>query len=56
LFSMISLMNSGTPSDDLASLETSLNELILRSLSTVKAAGTRAENAKKDDKPKDPEK
>jgi len=56
LFSMISLLHSATPTEELASLETALNELIVRSLATVKAAGTRAENAKKDDKPKDPEK
>jgi len=53
LFSMISLLKSNTPSDDLVALEASLNEHIVRSLSTVKAAGTRAENAKKEDKPKD---
>lgn len=49
LFSMISLLNSGTPNADLTALETALNELIVRSLSTVKAAGTRAENAKKEE-------
>lgn len=46
LFSMISLLQSETPSEDLMTLETSLNELINRSLSTVKATGTRIENAK----------
>jgi len=52
LFSMISLLNSGTPGEELTALETALNELIVRSLATVKAAGTRAENAKKEeDKP-----
>jgi hypothetical protein len=56
LFSMIALLNSSTPSDTLTALETALSELIVRSLATVKAAGTRAENQKKDDKPKDPEK
>ena len=52
LFAMISLLNFGTPSDTLTTLEAALNELIVRSLATVKAAGTRAENAKKEgDKP-----
>jgi hypothetical protein len=49
LFSMISLLNSGTPGEALTALETALNELIVRSLSTVKAAGTRAENKKKEE-------
>lgn len=49
LFSMISLLQSTTPTDELAALETALNELIVRSLSTVKAADTRAENAKKEE-------
>ena len=49
LFSMISLQNSGTPSEELTILEAALNELIVRSLATVKAANTRVENKKKDD-------
>lgn len=49
LFSMISLQQSVTPSDELDVLETALNELIVRSLTTVKAAGTRAENQKKEE-------
>jgi len=51
LFSMISLLNFGTPNEELASLETALNELIIGSMATVKATGTRAENLKKEDKP-----
>jgi hypothetical protein len=47
LFSMISLLQSNTPSDALKAIETALNELIIRSLSTVKAADTRAGNQKK---------
>lgn len=48
LFSMISLLNSAMPSENLTSLETALNELIVRSLATVRAADTRKENAKED--------
>ncbi len=49
LFSIISLTHEATPADELAALEAALNELIVRSLSTVKAAGTRAENKKKEE-------
>ncbi len=49
LFSMISLLQSATPTESLASLETALNELIVRSLATVKAADTREENQKKEE-------
>lgn len=49
LFSMISLLNSGTPSEELTTLETAINELIVRSLATVKAADTRAENLKNEE-------
>lgn len=52
LLSIIALLQSGTPSRDLSALETALNELIVRSLSTIKAAGTRAENAKKEEEDK----
>jgi hypothetical protein len=46
LFSMISLLQSATPTPELAAIEPAINELIVRSLSTVKAADTRAENKK----------
>lgn len=46
LFAMISLLQSATPTPELAATETAINELITRSLATVKAADTRAENKK----------
>ncbi len=49
LFSIISLTQEAIPADELATLEALLNELIVRSLATVKAAGTRAENKKKEE-------
>ena len=50
LFSMISLLQSATPTPELAATETAINELIVRSLSTVKAADTRADNKKGEEK------
>jgi len=47
LFQIISLQEISAPSEDVTSLIASINELIVNSLSTVKASGTRAENAKK---------
>lgn len=49
LLSMISLLQSTTPTNELSALGTAMNELIVSSLATVKAAGTRAENAKKEE-------
>lgn len=49
LLSMISLLHSNAPEPVLATLETSLNELIVRSLATVKASNTRADHRKKED-------
>lgn len=46
LFSLISLLNASTPSNDLAMLETTLNELVVKSLASVKAADTRTEKQK----------
>ncbi|NVO10322.1 MAG: hypothetical protein HXX16_10205 [Bacteroidales bacterium] len=47
LFTLISLLNTSAPSRDLSTLESVLNELIVRSLSTVKANETRSENQPK---------
>ena len=47
LFQIISLQEISAPSADVTALIASLNELIINSLSTVKATGTRAENKKK---------
>ncbi|MEI6754061.1 MAG: DUF6261 family protein [Paludibacter sp.] len=47
LFQIISLQEIAAPSADVIALIAALNELIINSLSTVKASGTRAENAKK---------
>jgi len=55
VFSMIALIHANTPDPVLAELEASLNELIVRSLSTLKAAGTRNENQKKNAGPGDVE-
>lgn len=48
LFGMISLLNTNDDATaELKAAETALNALIVSSLATVKAAGTRAENTKK---------
>ncbi len=47
LFQIISLQEISAPSEDVTTLIASINELIVNSLSTVKASGTRAENKKK---------
>ena len=46
LYSMVWLLNKGTSSEDLKELQNSLNELIVLSLATVKAAITRSKNKK----------
>ncbi len=50
LFAYVTIINKGTPSDVLAALEVSINDLIVTSLATVKAAGTRTDNQKTDEK------
>ena len=47
LFQIISLQEIAAPSADVTTLIAAVNELISNSLSTVKAAGTRAENLRK---------
>ncbi len=47
LFQIISLQEISAPSADVTALIAALNEHITASLATVKASGTRAENAKK---------
>ena len=49
MFQFIGLQQIAAPSDDLTALIATLNELIVTSLSTVKASDTRAENNKKND-------
>jgi hypothetical protein len=46
MFSMISLLNSSAPNEDLTAVENSLKELISTTLSSVKASRTRIKNAK----------
>jgi hypothetical protein len=47
LFTFISLLSSSAPTRDLTDIESVLSELIVRSLSTVKANETRSESQKK---------
>jgi hypothetical protein len=50
LFAYVTIVNKGTPSDVLTALEVSINDLIATSMATVKAAGTRTDNQKTDEK------
>ena len=47
LFQIVSLQEISAPSADVTALISSLNELVITSLSTVKASDTRSENIKK---------
>lgn len=49
MFQFIGLQQIAAPGDDLTALIAKLNELIISSLSTLKASDTRAENSKKND-------
>jgi len=49
MLQFIGLQQIAAPSDDLTALINELNELIVSSLSTVRASDTRAENTKKKD-------
>lgn len=49
MFQFIGLQQIAAPGDDLTALINTLNELIVSSLSTLKASDTRAENSKKDE-------
>ena len=49
MFSMVNLTMEDDDSAELAALAASINELIVKSLATVKAAGTREENTKTDE-------
>ncbi len=53
MFQFVGLQQIAAPSDDLTALINTLNELIVTSLSTLKASDTRAENSKKADENKD---
>ncbi len=52
LYNFITLLQVGKANPELAALEISLNELVVKSLATAKAAKTRAENKKKAEKKK----
>lgn len=47
LFQILSLQETAAPSDELSALNAAINQLITTSVASVKAADTRAENAKK---------
>lgn len=53
MFQFVGLQQIAAPSTDLTSLIATLNELIVNSLSTIKASDTRAENIKKNAAGKD---
>jgi hypothetical protein len=52
MLQFIGLLQIAAPNDDLTALINTLNELIVSSLSSLKASGTRAENSKKNDEGK----